>query len=186
MARTLFVLPLLFCAAATAAAQTAASAKPVWPDEGPLTWKPTPTTRDITATDLRTRLYGFADDSMSGRRIGEPGNYKGTDYIAREFKRFGLKPAGDNGTYFQEMPFGPMRFDSTTSRFLIAGAPSAVKTDWIPIIPSDDERVERQGEHRQRADRVRRPMGRYRPSRSIPPCSRERSLCSLRRRRVRG
>ena len=136
MARTLFVLPLVFCAAVTAAAQSAGPTKPVWPDEGPLTWKPTPTTRDITATDLRTRLYGFADDSMSGRRIGEPGNYKGTDYIAREFKRFGLKPAGDNGSFFQDMPYGPMHFDSTTSRFLIAGAGSAVKTDWIPIIPS--------------------------------------------------
>jgi peptidase M28-like protein len=101
-----------------------------------MTWAPRPTTRDITATDLRTRLYGFADDSMSGRRIGEPGNYKGTDYIAREFKRFGLKPAGDNGTYFQEMPFGPMRFDSSSARLLIAGSPAAAKTDWIPIIPS--------------------------------------------------
>jgi hypothetical protein len=101
-----------------------------------MTWAPRPTTRDITATDLRTRLYGFADDSMSGRRIGEPGNYKGTDYIAREFKRFGLKPGGDNGTFFQEMPFGPMRLDSTTSRLLIAGTAAAAKTDWIPIVPS--------------------------------------------------
>ena len=101
-----------------------------------MTWAPRPTTRDITVTDLRTRLYGFADDSMQGRRIGEPGNYKGTDYIAREFKRFGLKPGGDNGTFFQEMPFGPMRLDSTSSRLLIAGSPAAAKTDWIPIVPT--------------------------------------------------
>jgi len=135
VARILLILPVVLFSTVTASAQVAA-VKPVWPDEGPMTWAPRPTTRDITATDLRTRLYGFSDDSMSGRRIGEPGNYKGTDYIAREFKRFGLKPAGDNGTYFQEMPFGPMHFDSASARLLIAGAPSAVKTDWIPIIPS--------------------------------------------------
>ena len=135
MPRILFALVLCGSVAATAAGQ-AATVKPVWPDEGPFKWAPRPTTRDISATDLRTRLYQFADDSMSGRRIGEPGNYKGTDYIAREFKRFGLKPAGDNGTYFQEMPFGPEHYDSTTSRLLIAGSAAAAKTDWIPVIPS--------------------------------------------------
>ncbi|MBC8090011.1 MAG: hypothetical protein H7Z40_22350, partial [Phycisphaerae bacterium] len=65
------------------------SGRSVWPDEGPRTWAPRPTVAEITANDLRTRLYGFADDSMSGRRIGELGNFKGTAYIASEFKRFG-------------------------------------------------------------------------------------------------
>jgi hypothetical protein len=113
-----------------------ATVKPVWPDEGPFKWAPRPTSKDITANDLRTRLYGFADDSMSGRRIGEPGNYKGTAYIAAEFKRFGLKPAGDNGTYFQNMPFGPQGFDSTTSK-LLAGSTSLAKPgEWGPVAPN--------------------------------------------------
>src|SRR5579871_6813114 len=92
------------------------SDKPVWPDEGPKTWAPRPTVPEITANDLRTRLYQFSDDSMLGRRIGEPGNYKGTEYIAREFKRLGLKPAGDSGTYFQNMPYGPIGYDLASSR----------------------------------------------------------------------
>ncbi|MGH7615747.1 MAG: hypothetical protein ACREPM_00805 [Gemmatimonadaceae bacterium] len=41
----------------------------VWPDEGPYKWAPRPTEAAITANDLRTRLYQFADDSMEGRRI---------------------------------------------------------------------------------------------------------------------
>jgi hypothetical protein len=86
----------------------------VWPEEGPLKWAPRPTTSEITANDLRTRLYQFADDSMHGRRIGEPGNVKGTDYIAREFARLGLKPAGDNGTWFQELPWGPTGYERVT------------------------------------------------------------------------
>ena len=109
--------------------------RPVWPEEGPLTWAPRPTTTDITANDLRTRLYQFADDSMLGRRIGEPGNVKGTDYIAREFARLGLKPAGDNGSWYQELPWGPLGFDREASRFIAAGAALLGGTDWIPAVP---------------------------------------------------
>jgi len=86
---------------------------------------------------MRTRLYQFADDSMLGRRIGEPGNVKGTDYIAREFARLGLKPGGDNGTWYQELPWGPLGFDRNASRFIVAGdrAPLLGGTDWIPAVP---------------------------------------------------
>jgi hypothetical protein len=134
--RILLTLTLGASLALSGVASAQTDTKPVWPDEGPLKWKPQPTTRDITANDLRTRLYGFADDSMQGRRIGEPGNYKGTDYIAREFKRLGLKPAGDNGTFFQDLAFGPMHFDSASSRLIIGGTTLNTKTDWIPVIPS--------------------------------------------------
>ena len=113
----------------------------VWPDEGPRTWAPRPTTAAITANDLRTRLYQFADDSMQGRRIGEIGNAKGTDYIAREFKRLGLKPAGDSGTYFQVLPFGPVAFDSAASRLSVRGTALRATQDWIPMTPSGVTRI---------------------------------------------
>ena len=118
----------------TAAFAQSASDRRVWPEEGPLKWAPRPTTTEITANDMRTRLYQFADDSMQGRRIGEPGNVKGTDYIAREFARLGLKPAGDSGTWYQELPWGPTGYDRTTSK-LIADQPLTGGTDWIPMVP---------------------------------------------------
>jgi hypothetical protein len=108
----------------------------VWPDEGPATWDAGPTSADISASDLRTRLYAFAHDSMMGRRIGEPGNVKGTEYIAREFARLGLRPAGENGTYFQPLPFGPARFDSASARLRVAEATLVPRRDWIPVAPS--------------------------------------------------
>jgi hypothetical protein len=40
---------------------------------------------------------------------------KGTEYIAGELKRLGLQPAGDNGTYFQDVPFGVQTLDSTST-----------------------------------------------------------------------
>jgi hypothetical protein len=65
---------------------------------------PKPTKAAITPADLMTRLYQFADDSMMGREAGRVGNMKGTAYIASELKRLGVEPAGDNGTYFQNLP----------------------------------------------------------------------------------
>lgn len=112
-----------------------APVKPVWPDEGPFVWTGKTTSADITANDLRTRLYPFAHDSMEGRRIGELGNYKGTAYIAAEFKRLGLKPAGDDGTYFQDLPFGPLAYDVASTRLMVGGAPLAAKKDWFPLTP---------------------------------------------------
>ena len=110
--------------------------KIVWPDEGPLKWAPRPTSTEITANDLRTRLYGFADDSMQGRKIGEPGNFKGTAYIASEFKRLGLKPAGEGGGYFQNLPYGPISFDSAGTKMSAGGAALKAKVEFVPTAPT--------------------------------------------------
>ena len=71
------------------------------PNPLPLKFVGPPTTGAITPLDLATRLYKFADDSMMGRLAGTIYNDRGTDYIAAEVKRLGLKPAGENGGYFQ-------------------------------------------------------------------------------------
>ncbi len=113
----------------------------MWPDEGFATWAPRPTTPDITANDLRTRLYQISDDSMQGRRIGELGNFKTTAYIASEFKRLGLKPAGENGGYFQDLPYGAMRVDSTVARLIAAGGPAVAGTEWIPAPAAAASRI---------------------------------------------
>jgi hypothetical protein len=132
----LFALALPLSAQRASRGAGTAAQKPVWPDEGPRTWAPRPTVPEITANDLRTRLYQFADDSMEGRRIGERGNYKGTEYIAREFKRLGLTPAGDNGTFFQVLPYGATGFDSAATALRVNGRAARVLTDFVPTIPS--------------------------------------------------
>jgi hypothetical protein len=68
----------------------------------PLKHQPQPTVPAITAGDLMTRLYQFADDSMLGREAGTLAHIKGTDYIGAELKRIGAQPAGDNGTFWQD------------------------------------------------------------------------------------
>ncbi len=46
-------------------------------------------------------IKDLASDSMQGRKSGQPSGTIGEEYIASKFKEWGLEPAGDNGTYFQ-------------------------------------------------------------------------------------
>ena len=136
--RALFTATFLILLGAPAAAQGVSQAtRPVWPDEGPLTWTVRTTEQAISANDLRTRLYQIADDSMRGRRIGEPGNTRTTAYIASEFQRLGLRPAGDSGTYFQVLPFGPLSFAMGSARLAVGGRVIAAESDWLPTAPSN-------------------------------------------------
>jgi hypothetical protein len=58
----------------------------------------------ITEADVRRRINIIADDSMGGRNTPSPGLTKTAQYIASEFRRFGLKPGGDSGTYLLSYP----------------------------------------------------------------------------------
>ncbi len=93
---------------------------------------PAPTTAAIDVRDLQVRLYQFADDSMQGRQVGRVGNMKGTDYLAAEVKRLGLLPAGDNGTYFQVLPFHIRKF-TEHSRLTVNGNPLQWNRDWVAV-----------------------------------------------------
>lgn len=55
----------------------------------------------ITAAEIQHRIDILAHDSMGGRDTPSPGLEKAAEWLAREFARFGLKPAGDSGTYLQ-------------------------------------------------------------------------------------
>jgi len=94
--------------------------------------RPAPTTATISVRDLQVRLYQFADDSMQGRQVGRVGNKKGTDYIAAELRRLGVQPAGDNGTYFQVIPYHLRKF-TDHSRVTVNGNPIAWNTDVVAV-----------------------------------------------------
>jgi len=89
------------------------------------------TTPDITTADLEYRLKLIADDSMMGRESGSKGDYVAAEYVASEFRRLGLQPAGEGGTYFQTVPFWKAAIDST-SRLVVQGTTLEVGHDFIP------------------------------------------------------
>src|SRR6185437_14849130 len=104
-------LSVALAAAASGALSLAAAAQSALP----LKHAPRPTTAAITAGDLMTRLYIFADDSMQGRQIGTIGHFKSTAYIANELKKMGMKPGGENGGYFQNYPYVRRTLDSSST-----------------------------------------------------------------------
>ena len=89
------------------------------------------TTADITTADLKHRLTIIADDSMMGRESGSKGDYMAAAYIASEFRRLGLEPAGEGGTYFQTVPFWRATVDSA-SRLVVHGTVLRAGPDFIP------------------------------------------------------
>ena len=101
---------------------------------------PVATQAEITAADVRQRIYRIADDSMRGREAGEPGNVKMTSYLAGELARIGLEPAGDNGTFFQTIPMVRRRPDST-SWLIVNGEKLSVFTEFAPIRPTSSLRA---------------------------------------------
>jgi hypothetical protein len=86
----------------------------------------------ITAEDLRRRLFLVAHDSMMGRETGSEGAFKTAAYVASEFERLGLEPAGEEGTYFQVVPFWHAAPDPA-SRLTVNGEPLTFGRDFVPV-----------------------------------------------------
>lgn len=64
-----------------------------------------PSTPAITARDLAWHIRYLASDELKGRFTATPGARQAAAYIAAEFRRYGLRPVGDAGSYFQHFPF---------------------------------------------------------------------------------
>jgi hypothetical protein len=68
--------------------------------------------QEISADYLRPHLTAFAHDSMKGRETGTPSEKKAAEYLADEYETLGLKPVGDNGSYFQNFELNATKSDS--------------------------------------------------------------------------
>jgi len=62
----------------------------------------TVTTPSITAADVTQHIEFLASDEMKGRETGTAEEAKAANYIADHFRAYGLDPAGEENTYFQE------------------------------------------------------------------------------------
>ncbi len=68
----------------------------------------------ILASDLKKHLAVLASDSLEGRETAYPGQKKAAQYISGVFKKLGLKPVGDNGSYFQKFDVEEVRVSAET------------------------------------------------------------------------
>ncbi len=77
----------------------------------------------ITETDFLNKLSVIADDSMLGRADPSPGLDMTAQWVADQFRSYGLKPGGDDGTFIQHYTMQQMAPDFDASSASIAGGP---------------------------------------------------------------
>ena len=59
---------------------------------------------EISAERVKAHVAYLASDRLEGRGPGTRGEFLTTEYLETEFKKAGLKPIGQRGTYFQPVP----------------------------------------------------------------------------------
>jgi len=74
-----------------------------------------PVLADFQANRIKADVKFLADDMLKGRDTGSEGYRIAANYVAAEYERLGLQPAGDNGTYFQEVPFQTAKLNLDTA-----------------------------------------------------------------------
>jgi hypothetical protein len=79
----------------------------------------------ITETDIRRGIGVIADDSMRGRLTPSPELDKTAEYLASEFRRFGLRPGGDSGSYLQRYRIRRTQIDSASFVLLMGRGATA-------------------------------------------------------------
>ncbi len=75
----------------------------------------------IDADDFRTLVATLSSDEYEGRAPGSAGEDKTVEYIKAQYERIGLKPGGENDTFFQTVPMVETTADESTVLKLDSG-----------------------------------------------------------------
>jgi len=86
----------------------------------------------ITAAQLRTYLTFIASDEMEGRDTPSRGLDTVAKFLALNLARWGFKPYGDDGTFFQKIALRREAVDPSKSIAEINGQKFAIGEDFIP------------------------------------------------------
>ena len=83
----------------------------------------------ISAERIRAHVRFLSHDLLEGRGTGQRGGDIAAEYIATQYALYGLKPAGDNGTYMQKVPMVGITPAAETTFSLVPanGAPMSLK-----------------------------------------------------------
>ena len=91
----------------------------------------------FTAQEFLEPIKFLASDELKGRGNGTPELDRAAKYIADHFRKFKLKPAGDNGKYLQgfSLVVGAKLGDKNVAAFEqgTASAPLKVRQDFVPL-----------------------------------------------------
>ena len=127
---TVFLL-LTFVFQSSALAQTATKAKSPARNA----------TENITAAQLRDYLYFVASDEMEGRDTPSRGLDTTAKFIGMMLSRWGFKPAGDDGTFYQKMALLREMPDAPSSSLTVGGEPLKYGEDYFRLSGSSQAAI---------------------------------------------
>ena len=95
--------------------------------------------KDLSKSDLPTKMIRadveyLASDVLMGREIGTDGEKAAGAYIADRFKRLGLEPAGENGTFFQSVSVNKKTANPHSVDFVDSGSDAITGRNVLALI----------------------------------------------------
>jgi Zn-dependent M28 family amino/carboxypeptidase len=92
----------------------------------------------IAAAQLKDYLYYIASDEMEGRDTPSRGLDMTARFLAMNLSRWGFKPAGDDGTFFQKIALRRDTINKEQTQVQLSGQTLSFGEDYIPLPRSGD------------------------------------------------
>jgi Zn-dependent M28 family amino/carboxypeptidase len=89
-----------------------------------------PALNEISDAVIKEHVKVLASDEFEGRAPSTKGGTLAAEYIANQLKTIGIEPAGDNGTYFQEVPI----VESVVNRNFALSVPGRVYRYYDDVV----------------------------------------------------
>jgi hypothetical protein len=97
----------------------------------------------IDKEKIRAHVKYLSSDELEGRGTEQRGGDMAADYIGKQFASYGLKPAGDNGTFFQAVPMVCVKtLPETTFKFAEASGKSFEAKNLIDFVTNNESQTE--------------------------------------------
>ncbi len=97
----------------------------------------------IDKEKIRGHVKYLSSDELEGRGTGQRGGDLAADYIAKQFASYGLKPAGDDGTFYQNVPMvGVGTLPETNFSFIEAGGKSFEAKNLTDFVTNNESQTE--------------------------------------------
>jgi hypothetical protein len=85
---------------------------------------------ELRKEPFRAHMAFLADDLLEGRGTGQRGHEIAARYVAAQFEVMGLKPAGQDGTYYQRVPLREITVEPDKCALTVGQNGSASRLKW--------------------------------------------------------
>jgi len=97
----------------------------------------------IDGERIRAHVKYLSSEELEGRGMGQKGGDLAADYIGIQLESYGLKPAGDDGTFFQKVPMvGVRTLPQTTFEVQRSGGESFALKNLDDFVTNNESQTE--------------------------------------------